>query len=162
MVDLPAIFGAVATFILKRICSCRGSTIHFVTDKIIKPSIKDCERDLRSTNQHSAYQIVGPEQKRPSNWLSSLRNDNFKSELVKFLTSFWANEVHSTTLGDKTVIANCGNYCYSFCVEQGELLKREQAEAVQGSSTSGVVVTTRDFQAGRPGFKPWSDLYLRS
>ena len=128
MVDLPATFGAVATFILKRICSCKGSTIHFVTDKIIKPSIKDCERDLRSTDRHSAYEIVGPEQKRPSNWLSSLRNDNFKSELVKFLTSFWANEVHSTILGDKTVIINCGNYCYSFCIEQGELLKREQPE----------------------------------
>ena len=25
-----------------------------------------------------------------------------------------------------------------------------------------VVVTTLDFQAGRPGFKPWSDLYSRS
>ena len=28
--------------------------------------------------------------------------------------------------------------------------------------TCGVVVTTLDFQAGRRGLKPWSDLYSRS
>ena len=40
LVNLPATFGAVTTFILKCICSCRVNMIHFVTDKITKPSIK--------------------------------------------------------------------------------------------------------------------------
>ena len=40
------------------------------------------------------------------------------------------------------------------------LVKRSQESSE--TSTSGVVVTTLDFQAERPGFKPWSDLYSRS
>ena len=30
---------------------------------------------------------------------------------------------------------------------------------VESTSTCGIVATTLDIQAGRPGFKPWSDLY---
>ena len=69
--DLPSTFGAVATFILKRVCSTKGNTIHFVLDKTVSPSIKDCERDLRCSDRHGAYHISGPEQRRPTNWLSA-------------------------------------------------------------------------------------------
>jgi hypothetical protein len=57
--------------------------------------------------------------------LNSLRNDNFKSALVKFLSRFWASEVHSTILGNKTVTMNCGDHCYTFKVEDGVVVKRE-------------------------------------
>ena len=33
---------------------------------------------------------------------------------------------------------------------------------IRNMDTCGVVVTTLDFQVGRRGFQPWSDLYSRS
>ncbi|XP_057306368.1 uncharacterized protein LOC130644684 [Hydractinia symbiolongicarpus] len=124
-VDLPATFGALATFILKRVCASKGNIIHFVLDKMVHPSIKDCERDLRCTERHGAYQITGPEQKRPSNWLNALRNDHFKAALVEFLAFFWENNMHSTVLGNKTVIMNRNDTCYMFRVEGEIVVKTE-------------------------------------
>ena len=78
LVDLPSSFGQVAMHILKRVCSSNSNTIHLVFDKTQSPSIKDCERNLRSMdNRQVPYQITGPEQKRPSNWSNALRNDHF-------------------------------------------------------------------------------------
>ena len=81
--DLPSIFGAVATFILKRDVLLKENTIHFVLDKTVSPSIKDCERDLRCSNRHGAYHISGPEQKSPTNLLSAI-----KEALVECLAVF--------------------------------------------------------------------------
>jgi len=71
-VDLPLTFGALAKFILQRICKQRGKEIHFVFDKTISPPIKDCERNKRGDNRMTKYQITGPEQKRPSKVLKRL------------------------------------------------------------------------------------------
>ncbi|XP_057305868.1 uncharacterized protein LOC130647831 [Hydractinia symbiolongicarpus] len=92
---------------------------------MVHPSIKDCERDLRCTERHGAYQITGPEQKRPSNWLNALRNDHFKAALVEFLAFFWENNMHSTVLGNKTVIMNRNDTCYMFRVEGEIVVKTE-------------------------------------
>ena len=43
--DPPTTFGDISTFILRRICRLERDQIHLVFDKVVKPSIKDCERD---------------------------------------------------------------------------------------------------------------------
>jgi hypothetical protein len=88
---LPSSFGAVARFLLQRILSSDGDIIHFVTDKWLSPSIKDCERDSRSSSS-TAYRITGPAQKRPSNWIQALRNANFKESLIEFLVNSWEDD----------------------------------------------------------------------
>lgn len=77
-VELPPTFGALAKFILRQVCRQKGNEIHLVFDKAISPSIKDCQRNKRGDNRVVAYQITGPEQKRPGNWLQALRVDQFK------------------------------------------------------------------------------------
>jgi len=65
--DLPSSFGSVSRVLLSKVCSCKGNEIHLIFDKVIKPSIKDCERDARSTSndRSSSYQITGCWQQRP-------------------------------------------------------------------------------------------------
>ena len=82
--NLPTSFGGVARYLLARIVECEAHTIHFVSDKWIKPSIKVCERQTRGST--TLYQIKGHSQKRPSNWIAILRNDTFKESLMEFLT----------------------------------------------------------------------------
>ena len=65
-----------------------------VFDKAQLPSIKDCERDevLKNVSRESNYQITGPGQHTPSDWLEALRNGNFKVSLNKFLVDIWKND----------------------------------------------------------------------
>ena len=78
--DLPATFGTIARFLLIKAFAQKGNNIHLVFDKVVSPSVKDCECDSRSGYQErgSQYQITGPNQRRTSNWLNALRFDQFK------------------------------------------------------------------------------------
>ena len=72
LVYLPVLFGEVARFMLKKICKQKAKVIYLVFDKTDSPSIKDCERDKRADDDRDiAYQITGPDQKRPGNWLKA-------------------------------------------------------------------------------------------
>ncbi|KAK6168761.1 hypothetical protein SNE40_019944 [Patella caerulea] len=64
--DLPATFGAVARYILVKICNVSSQEIHVVFDRIEKPSIKDIERDRRagSLDRDQEYTISGPDIKK--------------------------------------------------------------------------------------------------
>ena len=77
---IPGTFGALSSYLLTLICAEKRNELHMVFDKVQSPSIKDCEREERSKNvrRESNYQITGPGQHTPSNWLEALRNDNFK------------------------------------------------------------------------------------
>ena len=48
-VNLPNTFEAIARYNLGRIVNCEGDTNHFVCDKWIEPSIKNCEREDRGS-----------------------------------------------------------------------------------------------------------------
>ena len=61
-----------------------------------------------------AYQITGPEQKRPSNWLQALRGDQLKEALVTFLVDYLENNNSARILDSKKLIVNNGGTCYSF------------------------------------------------
>ena len=72
--DLPATFGTIARTLLIKAFAQEGNNIHLVIDKVVSPSVKDCECDSRSgyQEQGSQYQITGPNQRRASNWLNAL------------------------------------------------------------------------------------------
>ena len=71
-----------------------------VFDKVHSLSIKDCIRDEKSKNvsRESNYQITGPGQHIPNNWLEALQNDNFKLSLNKFLVDITESFLNTTQL----------------------------------------------------------------
>ena len=65
---LPKTFGKIVRDILVKLCRTQAKTIHLIFDRILTPSIKDAERDLRATDERSAtYRISGPDQTKPQN-----------------------------------------------------------------------------------------------
>ena len=119
-INLPSKFGDAAKCILQQLCKQAAKEIHLVFDKTISPSIKDCERSIRGHNRESMFQITGPEQKRPSNWLHSLRIDQFKEALVQFLTTFWDRNDFAFIIGQKKLF---GDMCFLFRTEDGVMVK---------------------------------------
>ena len=87
--------------------------IHFVSDKWITTSTKDCERQSRNMTDIS-YCIAGAAQKQPTNWLAALRSSSFKTSLVEFLVSTWSNSDYALLFEGKILFVNCGNICYEF------------------------------------------------
>ena len=111
--DLSANFGGVAKYLLRSILQRDGKVIHFVSDKWITLSIKDCERQSRNAADIS-YQITSAGQKRLINWLTALRSSSFKTSLVEFFVSAWSNSDYSLLFEGKILFANCGSICYKF------------------------------------------------
>ena len=104
--DLPATFGTIARTLLIKAFAQEGNNIHLVIDKVVSPSVKDCECDSRSGYQErgSQYQITGPNQRRTSNWLNALLSDQFKvAEIFE----------------GKCLYVNDGDICYGFREENG-------------------------------------------
>jgi len=122
--NLPETFGGVARYLLKYIVGNAGNEVHFVTDKWITPSIKDCERDKRGSSSLS-YQINGANQKRPSNWLQALRNSTFKKSLVRFLSKVWAEDSFAEILGNKVLYVNSENNCTTYRALNGVMYTEE-------------------------------------
>ena len=82
-VNLPNMLIAIARYVLGRIVNCKGDTYHFVCDKWIEPSIKDCEREDRGSLK-GIHSIKGPTQIRPSDWGEALKSKTFKESLLSF------------------------------------------------------------------------------
>ena len=87
--DLRANFVGVEKHLLRKILQRERKVIHFVSDKWITPSIKDCERQSRNAIDIS-YHIVGATQKLPISWLAVLCSSSFKTSLVEFLVLAWS------------------------------------------------------------------------
>ena len=79
-----------------------GNVIHYVTDKWLNPSIKDNERENRESNSQN-YEIKGPNQKRPSNWIEALKNPKFKAAFNRYLISAWSDDSLSQLFQGKTL-----------------------------------------------------------
>ena len=123
--DLPANFSGVAKYLWRKILQRDGKVIHFVTDKWIAPSIKDCESQSRNATDIS-YHIVGAAQKRPTNWLATLLSSTFKTSLVEFLASAWSNSDNASLFEGKILIANCENICYKFMSILDKVVRTEE------------------------------------
>ena len=126
-VNLPNTFEAVARYILGRIFNCEGDTIHFVCDKWIEPSIKDCEREERGSLR-GIYSIKGPAQIRPSDWGEASKNKSFKESLIGFLIEAWKDDFCARILQSKTVYANYNNCCYKYRSENGVTISTEEEQ----------------------------------
>ena len=112
--NLPSSFQDVARYLFTRICDTEASTIHFISDKWISPSIKDCERSDRADDSDVLYLVNGPAQKRPSDWNSALRSNTFKQSLIRFLTDYWQQDEFAAVLGDKVLYANQNDRCLHY------------------------------------------------
>ena len=124
--DLPATFGNCARVILAKLCAINSSRIEIVFDKIIRPSIKDCQRDKRSSDDRTTtFNITDPSQKRPVNFLQALRNDSFKDSLVKFLLQQWQEHHFTSIIGNKEIYTNYNDDCYLFKSVSGQIIKEE-------------------------------------
>ena len=62
--------------------------IHFVCDKWIEPSTKDCERGDKGS-LWGIFSIKGPAQIRPSDWGEAIKNKSFNEILIGFLKYFF-------------------------------------------------------------------------
>ena len=127
--ELPNTFGEIAHYIMKKICNMKGNEIHLVFDKIVKPSIKDIERDVRSGNDRdSRFEITGTGQKRPNKWLEALRNDNFKIAINRFLVREWGDNKYAEVLKEKILYVTEDDHCYIFKTVNGVLLKYHEID----------------------------------
>ena len=99
-----------------------------VFDKVQSPAIKDCERDevLKNVSRESIYQITGPGQHTPSDWLEALQNGNFKVSLNKFLVDIWKNDCFGGIFKEKKLYVTDGNVCYLFGVSNGKMVRMIQ------------------------------------
>jgi len=160
MKDLPSMWSRAAREILLRLCRFPARRIDLVFDLVSSPSIKDCERDRRSNEERSApFRIFGPNQHRPQDFIKSLRNDNFKREIVRFLVESWSDDSLASILGDKVVHITHESFCYRLQVindkvtmsqiddltsEHEEADTRMMAHVASIPSPSTVVVRTCD------------------
>ena len=124
--NLPPTFSGVAKFILQRLCELDGNTLHFVSDKWVKPSIKDSERLSRSKSS-VVFNIQGPAQKTPANWQYCLKNDSFKKSLVEFLVNIWQEDCFAKILGSKNLYANSNDMYFRYFAV-GDTMHREEAK----------------------------------
>ena len=53
--NLPSTFGGVARYLGARVSEFEGHVLHFVCDKWVHPSIKDCERKDRDKSKLTYY-----------------------------------------------------------------------------------------------------------
>ena len=81
---------------------------------------------LRSDQRGMTYQITGPKQKRPSNWLQALIGDQFKEAPLTFLVDCFENSNSARILGSKQLIVNNGDTCYSFISQKNRMVKSEE------------------------------------
>ena len=98
--------------------------IHFVTDKWVSPSIKDCECD-QSWSSSITYQISGVGQKRAGNWLQTLTSSSFKKPLIEFLVKVWSDDSFSEILKHKVLFLNNDDTCWRHESVNGCVLTEE-------------------------------------
>lgn len=121
--DTPATYGRLAIYIIKKLCRTSSKRIDLIFDKCVVPSLKDIEKDRRAgvSGRDSVFKILGEEQKRPNDFLKTLRSDSFKTEFVQFLVKHWKTSVPTGILGDKILRVNCENICYMFYETDGHV-----------------------------------------
>ncbi|KAH9637765.1 hypothetical protein HF086_007794 [Spodoptera exigua] len=118
-------FDKIAESILIKICSTNATEIHLIFDRYLSPSIKDSERESRK-EFNIPYNISGPQQTRPKNFLQSLKNYRFKEALVQFLADYWENDRLATIIQNKKIFLTVDHQCYSYEVQENSVKKTEE------------------------------------
>ena len=125
--NLPSTFDGVVRYLLDRISEFEGHILHFVCDKWVHPSFKDCERKDRDKSKLT-YCVKGPAQKRPTNWLDALKKNTFKESLIRYLVEAWKDLSFGPILKNKIFYANFNNTCYRYVNSEGSILCEEKEE----------------------------------
>ena len=129
LVDLPKTFKQIAIYLLRKMFnSFNCKNIHQVFDKVFSPSIKDLERNTRSSTRQDLFTLNGPAQTWPSNWKAALEMDSFKTSFVEFLGSYWENDEIFPIFENKQLFVNCEDRCFKFFAERNFVVKVEVEE----------------------------------
>ena len=130
LVDPPANYGKLSRCILQRLVGMHNSAkrIDLIFDRIVSPSIKDIERDRRcsGSDRDVHWNINGPEQLRPSDFIKALRNDDYKKNIVNFLIKSWADDSNATIIGGKLLYVTNGTSCFSYKVVDDKVICKEE------------------------------------
>ena len=102
--------------------------IHLVFDKFVSPSVKDLERNKRSSTRQDLFKITGPAQTRPSDWEAALEMDSFKTSFVEFPVSYWENDEFFPFFDNKQLFVNCEDRCFKFFTEGNCIFKAKVEE----------------------------------
>lgn len=118
LTEVPAKYGRVALYILKKICHTSASEIHILFEKCSINNITNYE-DLKKmpytdTNLPSLFKINGPEQERTLKWSKCINNTDFCNEFIDFCLSYWTDEDIHEILNNKRVFVDYGNNCFLF------------------------------------------------
>lgn len=121
MLNIPAKFGQISLSFLKKVCDTSANEIHLIFDTYKTPSIKNTEHVFRNSFSVE-FRITGSEQTRPANFSNELRNESFKTSLVKFLIEHWSSNVEEVKqlIGNKTLYINFYK-CQKLCVQNDSI-----------------------------------------
>lgn len=93
-------------------CNTSATEIHLIFDRYFFPPIKYSERKKWKKSSIS-YEISGPSQTRPTDFMKSLQNIKFKEALVTFLAKQFQNNDMIPTVGTKKIYLTSDERCYS-------------------------------------------------
>lgn len=116
MHDIPATFGGISKKIMSILTSFKAKRVDVVFDQYFSPSIKDYERTRRNEQKTIDFNILGPSQTRPIDFMKELKNIKFKESLVQFLIQHWATDEMATFIGNTLIKVNY-DLCYSYIVK---------------------------------------------
>lgn len=123
---LPATFGGVARSFLVQSVSLSPKRVDIAFDDYPTPSVKDCERARRGTDDSQVF-VLGPEQIRPKNFDSALNSRSFKQQFPLFIAEEWKDQSYAHIIGTRDVYLGFRGYCYHFYVLDGQVI-RESVE----------------------------------
>ena len=112
--------GDVAELVYRRVLTKK--MVYFVIDQYKPGSIKSLELEKRKASDSTMrVQIEKKEQKQPKQWKKYLRNDQNKSELVKFLLEDWSHPTRYADLFPPATILffDCGSQFFRLSLKDG-------------------------------------------
>lgn len=125
--QLPNTFGKIAQFLLIQLCRSTAKRIDVIFDRYISPSIKDQERDRRSSGgRGEIFQISGSHQTKPKKILKELRGESFKKAFVSYFVNVLEDDSLASVLGEKKLYVTEEALCYSFSVIAGKVINTEE------------------------------------
>ncbi|XP_047992980.1 uncharacterized protein LOC125231567 [Leguminivora glycinivorella] len=118
--DIPATFGGISQKILRILTSFKAPRVDIIFDEYFSPSIKDYERVRRNEQRTIEFNITGPSQTRPTDFMKELNNIKFKQSFVKFLIEHWATPEIIPIIGNSLIKLNYDS-CYSYIANNGSI-----------------------------------------
>ena len=121
--ELPSTFDGIAKMILQKAYAF-AKEVHIVCDKYPEgPSIKHFEREERGNSQ-AAYQIIGPSQRRPTDFHRALLSASFKTALLRFLKEEWRSSMYAPVMEGHGVYFGLEQCCYVYNTNNGLIQQR--------------------------------------